>query len=342
MNRTKKILPIIIILIFFANILFSEVVQDPGLPNIKCENFFSSSLYSEVSSLMIVLSATMIFIIVIGYMVANLLKLNQLIEKVKIEIRQLLITILIGLFIFSIAFVIDEVIKLKFKTSMFDISSDYLKRFICLSTEVNIKLEGLRAMLQYASGLKARYYAHKYGWGFAVQQFPGLDIMLERPLGIISLILFPFTSSLMVQSIGLEIIRAFAMTLLLPAGIVLRLIPITRNASSFLIATSFSLFFILPFLYVIEAKVVSDMYKNSFQTDICSGEQIGGSYKYTSYDMIISTTANLLPSFEKDLWSFFEHISYLILQALVLPSLNMIIVITAIQTLTKFLNMGLE
>ncbi|MFN3909800.1 MAG: hypothetical protein ACK4J0_01025 [Candidatus Anstonellaceae archaeon] len=330
--------------ILFLQTLFSQsssYTPDIGLPAVQGEDLFNSSAYSSLSRFAIILVLVMIFIISLGYMAANLFRLGNILENIKIEIRQLLVGVIFALFLFGMAFFLDQIIQLQFKRSTFDFADQYLKKVICISTEANIKLEGLRLVLQYLSGLRARYYAYQFGWGFATLQFPGLDIV-DRAIGLFNFILFPFTASVIVQTIGLQIIRTTAIALLLPAGIVLRFVPIFRDAGSFLIATAFVLFFALPFLYTIEGGVVLQMYKEDFNTEMCSGAKIGTNYTYQSFQFVKDISLNLLPNLEQDLFSFFQHISYLILQALILPAINMILIVSGIQTLTKFISMRLD
>ncbi|MEM3362041.1 MAG: hypothetical protein QXV83_01785 [Candidatus Anstonellaceae archaeon] len=326
------------ILLFVFLIANLNLAADIGFPNIGEENFFNSAFYRQFSDLSVLLVAIIIFVISIGYMAINLFKL-PLVEQLKAEVRQIIISVLIGLLIFGFAIVVDNIISVQFgNKSVFVLATEYLKRVISLSLEVNIKLDYIRAFLQYISNLKGRYWAYPYGWGVAIPLFPGMEI-IEKSIGVINFLLTPFTSSLIVQAIGLEIIRATAITLLLPAGIIIRIIPTLRDSGSFLIATAFGLYFILPYLYVIEATVIIEMYKKEFGSEMGSAIKLYNSYNLDTTDLI---SKNYFPDLMKDFASFFVHISYIILQSLVLPAINMVLVVSGIQSFTKFISMRLD
>jgi len=331
--------------IIFLILFFGILIADLGPVNIgKDETFFDSAFYKRAADFSLVVIATLIVLISISYMAATLFKVPEYLESIKIELRQLFIGVMLGILLFSFAFALDGIITSQFKKSTFDIASNYIRKAVCLSVQINLKLEGLKMVLQYASDMRSRYYAYQYGWGFSVLTFPGLDVW-ERALEVISFLLFPFIASLMVQEIGLDLIRATAIVYILPAGIVLRLIPMLRDAGSFLIASAFCFFFILPYLYTIEQAVVLEQFKKDFNKEMCASLN-------TSADETLKTIISgvtLIPDLGfiwDNLWTifgeFFRLVSYLILIGLVLPAVNMLITVSAIQTISRYISMRLE
>jgi len=88
--------------------------------------------------------------------------------------------------------------------------------------------------------------------------FPGIDSLMQ----ILNLIGFGMTTvygSLTVQLMGMQLIDATMVTLFLPAGIILRFFPPTREAGAFLIAFAMGFGIVFPTTYVIHEKVMDEM-----------------------------------------------------------------------------------
>jgi hypothetical protein len=200
-------------------------------------------------------------------------------------------------------------------------------------------MEGYKMALQYLAGMKSRYYAS--AWGFAFPTYPGLDV-LERAVDVLQMIIIPFTSSLYVQSIGLDIIRAAAMSLLMPAGILLRLFPPTRNAAGFMIASALGLYFVLPFSYIIGKEIVEPMYAKEFGRGMCTQDSSPYPLGFSGTMIVNRISLELLPSISRDMLKFTQSLSYLALQSVFLPSLSMIITVTFIRTAVRFFGQAME
>ncbi len=170
----------------------------------------------------------------------------------------------------------------------------------------------------------------------------------------------PFGSALLAQQIGLQLIQASAFTVLLPMGILLRAFGVTRDAGSFLIATSVGLFVVLPLTYVMDKMIMEGPQIGdpgfigtppvpTTQPAMCIGASEGYDRAqdhlwwrevYTSgsgYPSLFNFV-NSIP-FKPDtlIAPAMQCIAYAIPQAVFLPALNMIITMAFITSATKFL-----
>lgn len=132
--------------------------------------------------------------------------------------------------------------------------------------------------------------------------------------------LSPFVGSLIFQRFVLMIVSGTAFTLLLPIGIILRIIPFAREAGAFVIALAVALYIVLPLTYVFAERATSTV---TFQIESLGRECVDSSSVKTTF----SSIGNALP------------------QAVFFPALSMIITIAAARVLSKvftydFIEMG--
>jgi len=213
--------------------------------------------------------------------------------------------------------------------------------------------------------IKAEYFAATYiqigsptfGMGFA--PLPVYKVISSNAQLLTNLAM-PFASALLAQKIGLEIIKASAFTILLPLGIVLRMFTVTRDAGSFLIATSIGLFVVLPLTYVMDKMIVAGPAlptpppgTPAPKPTLCAGMSEGyerpsdaewwnGIYTFGGHPSLINFLNNIPLKPDTMLAPAMQCIAYVIPQAVFLPAMNMIIVIAFINALTKFLSRNLS
>jgi len=151
------------------------------------------------------------------------------------------------------------------------------------------------------------------------------------------LLIVPFASSLMVQIMGLEIIRAVMLPFVLPAGVVLRIFPPTRDAGAYLIAVAIGFQVVFPFTYVMHKHIVQDMMLPG--TSLISINTL--SQSLTDPNILLSIIKGTPFNFEAELFHPIELLSYLLLQALFLPALSITLTIAFIKSFTKFVSQKL-
>ena len=314
-----------------------------GFPAVPGNNLFSATAsYGSLIGLLTVGLAALSFIVAVLYMVASLMRQPEWEALLKTELYQIVISVVVGVFIFAAAAVADGASsRLVGGGSLFDPAQAYLGRVICLSSATTVKLEGLKVGAQFLAGMKSAYYAG--AWGQQVPTFPGFEV-IERAFDLVQTLIMPFASSLFVQSLGLQVIQGTALAFLLPVGVLLRIAPVTREAGSFLIAAAFGLYFILPFTYVIDAQVMGQLYEQQFGYAMCSGAGGSGDYFIGSGQLYDSMAAQLLPHLKEDVIGtngFTTQLSYVALQAVFLPALGMVLVVSFIRSATKFFSQKL-
>lgn len=355
--------------LILMGVLFSQI------PQVEQNDLFSQAGtdrgYGPLVNTMIIAFALMVFAVSLVYMASKTFAMAEWEAFSKTEIYHLVIGILAGIMILAGAVVIDGITNEYVSTldvaemggtTLFDVGGSYLQDTICLSTSVTLKLEGMKMAAQYLAGMKSRFYASASGWGFSFPTFPGFDV-IERAIDMILMFITPFSASLLVQEVGLQIIHATALTIVMPAGILMRIFPPTRDAGSFLIASALAFYFVFPFCYLINAHVMQYLYYEEFRDYMCRAEEskLNGGWNRDFYS---SLSAQLLPDINKDFLStgtrgvnvgwggvspaaakpsgFTAHLSYVIVQAVFLPAINMIMVVTFVKAGVKFFSQKFE
>ncbi len=88
--------------------------------------------------------------------------------------------------------------------------------------------------------------------------FPGIDLFATMSGAVVGSLIM-LEASLKAQLELIQLVDALTPVLLLPAGIVLRFFPPTKDAGSFLLAVAISLQIVFPLTYVINAKVFDEI-----------------------------------------------------------------------------------
>ena len=176
-------------------------------------------------------------------------------------------------------------------------------------------------------------------WGTIVPTFPSF-IVIERVLDFLLMLISPFASSLIVQQTMLEMIKGTLIPFVLPAAVVLRIFPPTRDASSFLIAASIGFGIIFPYTYVMHSAIVLPLIAKAFASN---------SQQLPLEDMLGQTYPNVAT--EISAFGFFSptslilspllSISFLLLQALFLPALSISLTVAFIKGFSKFISQKL-
>lgn len=303
-----------------------------------------------VVQLMIAGMGAAVFTVSLLYFFIQILRGGEYEQQLKGELYQIAVTIVWGMAIFGAAVIVNTALQLYAGGDLFDISGTYMARVNCLSVATVMKLEGLKMLMQYFSGLMAKYYAG--AWGFKIPAVPGAEVM-ERAISIIQMLITPFSASLMVQQIGLQVIKATALVFLLPTGLLLRLAPPTREAGSFLMASAFAFYFVFPFTYVINAAVMDRLYQEQYGYPMCGGNESGDTSLVGDFKFYSGTGTELLPitpngitktMFLKPmaLLDPITALSYVIVQAVFLPALTMVVVVSFVKTVAKFFSQKME
>jgi len=285
---------------------------------------------------MALLSAlVMILIITLTYLAAKILQKADYEGFVSIEIHQLWMSLAIFVAILGSSCLTAQLSETFAGGDPFDIARNYLG-FVTnsIAMPATLKLQGMLLFSQYMGSWTMRWGAG--AWGTVINAFPAF-ILWERVIDFLLLLISPFTASLMVQQSILEIIRATTLPFILPAGVVLRFFPPTRDASAFLLAAALGFGIIFPFTYVIHSNIVPKMYEETMK----QGDRCGPVWNTnTKFYQAITEFG-----FFSMCWlvgDVLVKLSYLLLQALFLPALSITLTITFIKGVSKFISQKLN
>jgi hypothetical protein len=81
-------------------------------------------------------------------------------------------------------------------------------------------------------------------------------------LDMLGMIIMPFSASMIVQILFLDFIQKYFLALLLPAGFLLKVNPVTRDAGAFLISLALAFYFIFPMLYLMGSLIHQEVSDN--------------------------------------------------------------------------------
>ncbi|HQT45137.1 MAG TPA: hypothetical protein PLO51_04105, partial [Candidatus Micrarchaeota archaeon] len=210
-----------------------------------CSIGFSQAALSSTGPIFATSLAAMVLILALVFMFSQFFRKPEWEGLVKIELYQVFVSVLLFIAVYGLAgFMCNLAWGFNGNQDYFTTAQDYLNLMIYRVTIPELfKLETLSTALQFASNMISKYGAG--AWGYQFPLFPGATVM-EAAVNFITFVITPFTASLMVQVLLLQLIQGLALTIMLPAGILLRVFPPTRDAGSFLIASAFAFYVVFP------------------------------------------------------------------------------------------------
>jgi len=284
-------------------------------------------------------AATMILLLALFYMAAQFFKKPEYEAFVTIETYQLAISLLIFALIFGTACFASDMSKafVGGGYDAFGIANNYMQyiwKDIALDSVE--KFQALALLSQWASSVTMRFGASV--WGVSIPVFPAMAVV-ERTIEFLLMLVSPFTASIIVQQVILQVIKGTMLPFVLPMGVVLRMFPPTRDAGAFFISTALAFQVIFPFTYVMHAQIVRgilipDAYGSSVTyNSVMAGNGSGYLVDYIS-DYGIFNIQNML-------WYPLLGISFLLLQAVFLPALSITLTVAFIKGFNKFMTQKL-
>jgi len=280
-----------------------------------------------------------LLVLAVIYMASQFFRRPEQESFVSIELHQLLVSVLIYITIFGAVVFASNMSEQFAHGDPFTIARTYLN-FIVNQVAVRAveELYALLLLSQYMGSLTMRWGPS--AWGAVMLTNPSF-IVIERTVDFLLLLISPFTSSLMVQMAMLEAMRAIAIPFLLPAGVILRLFPPTRDASAILLAASIGFGLVFPFTYVMHNDIVVKMLDTKMGGWAAQNnpELYLKSNNYGSLATYINDNGSF-NAWEK-LWHPVVLMSFLLLQALFLPALSITITIAFIKSFSKFIGQKL-
>jgi len=312
------------------------ILSIPATPEVTTASYCQQP--GDMLSLIGVSFALMILLLSLFWMAAQLFKRPEYEGFVSIEIHQLVVSAILTVTIFAATLFSCELAVAFAGSDPFTLATGYLNY---VSNNIALKavlsLEALKMFAQYWGSMSFRWGLTV--WGIASPSFPSF-IIVERLTDFLLMLVTPFTASLMVQQIILEVIKGIAVAFILPAGLVLRMFPPTRGAGSFLIAAAIGFEIIYPFTYIMHRQIAYELMKEAElektmaglleESQLVQGTDITGISMALFFDM------------KTMLWSPIDALGFLLLQALFLPALSITLTVSFIKGLAKFLSQKMD
>jgi len=116
---------------------------------------------------------------------------------------------------------------------------------------------------------------------------------IATDLEAIANIMLPIAASLVIQMVVLDVIKQFFLSLLLPAGFLLKILPVTRDAGAYLIAAALSFYFVFPMVYVMGDLIHKEMGKGVLKDleNTVSSMNLGDPYSFDEGESLKAVTA---------------------------------------------------
>jgi len=290
----------------------------------------------------------MILSFAIIQILSKLLSKREWEEWVKTEAHQLVISVVIVFMAWSFSqmacdagVLLIQNVKADLPTyaqgkGVFEIADSYLNRIGEDAKTMYIWSVFQSWWIEAHSSLTLQFGPTVWGWRFTPSA--GAETIADV-MSTLRIVFVPLIASIFVQRIVLSIAHQISFEILLPIGIMLRVVPPLRKAGSFLIALAFAFYIVFPLTYVLSALVWKDISEFNISTwdrtvEIANKIAIIPS----AVSMPFFLPFELLNTSFIDLVKLVRHIAYLSPQALFLPALSMIITLTAVRAFANMLN----
>lgn len=287
--------------------------------------------------------------IAILYMASKFLGRPQLTAYANVELNQLIASVAIlimAFFAWNFAVIFSNAVSGADETNTpIDISVAFLNKVVNKGVlPTYFDLVRTEVVLSYFNSLEYRMGPGVWNW--TTKAVPGLEPILS----VVRMLIFTYTAlygTLSVQIVVFRFIDALMYSYLLPAGVVLRFFPPTRDAGVFLIvmAIAFQCFF--PMLYAINSAALDEMWSLHGWSDGYDPQAEDVAYtdglKSAAGDVMEAgnTIAAALPIFQPFSFLTFiptlDRVAQISLVALFLPAFSMGLTIAFINSTTKFI-----
>jgi hypothetical protein len=316
-----------------------------------------------------IISTLMVLFVVLTYFASRVFRVTELEAYLNIELSEIFISLLIMFFAISLFLVSDGVaiaIAQEYmpaapgaKVTAISAAGRVIEGTVLDVQEGVGDIFSLQVCLSILNTLQRRI--GEFVLTVTYKLFPGIDSVIGIT-NVIGYALIGVLSSLTTQLFILNVVQATMGTFFLPAGIVLRFFPPTREAGVFLIALAIGFQSIFPLVYVINQRVGNDLANQGFEVfkgfkspglytaGLCGGKEVAaGSLLFQANKLL---PASPLLSALKIVFSEYslnvigtmklflpvlQSMAYLSLPALFLPALATTITFAFINALTKFM-----
>jgi hypothetical protein len=324
--KKMKIFLFLIIFSFLVNSqpteAFGYEIEPLELRSVEqCMAGCNAPIYTNWLYYIVTIAAIVFAIIAIVYMVGRMLNKPDYEALAKLELWQTL-NALIWVFIIVLPFVTLSCRATCYaaKGNPYEIAQDYVSNLKDKIEDHIVKLISKAKEIRYVSGIQILIPPSTNCFeGACAFIYAGCGTLADNYESL-ALFLYPFLGSLVVQQLAL-VTFSILFSIILPIGLILRLIPRLREAGAFLIALALAIFIVFPLTYVFAKKAtqlgLAEVPSFSYNWDIaCKFFGYGGS------------------GF-KDFVKYMYEIGKILPQAVFFPALSTIITLASARAMSK-------
>jgi len=295
----------------------------------------------------------MVFISALAYMAAQLVRRPEYEAWAKTQLYQVAFSaFLAGSVVFFASFACGIASDLVGGGDPFDVAFNYISGFLSIVvSDIYVFKTSVQAQFM-ASIFINLPGAPSFGIGFPA--FP-MYTLIASNMQFLFFLMPAMLASLLAQLAGLQIIKQTAFTILLPVGVLFRSFSFTRDAGSFIMALAVGLFIIYPLTYVmdkviVEGPSVTDPVTGSVVTGYADdwtpffgAENVCGAFASNPPPGVFSgkevrEALRVIGGFSPCvILPVMHRTGHIFAQGIFLPTLNLIIVVAFVNSMTKFL-----
>ncbi len=234
------------------------------------------------------------FILIITYLLSKVFKVPEWEAYLSVELSQLMNSFLVILFIVGL-FGVGEVIV----ASMTDVAysppiaaAQFLREWVADGVMTGMydifRIQICTSILSTFSRRIGEFVLTN-----VYKVFPGTDTFVSIS-NVLAFGLVSVYGSISFQIIILTLIDSIAVPLLLPAGLLLRFFPPTRDAGSFLISMAFAFQLVFPMTLLIHEQVLEDIGAHKYNSPTLLIASVCGPFKYGVFGVLLNPATNPL------------------------------------------------
>lgn len=194
---------------------------------------------------------TIVYLVLgLAYMLVKFTQKPEYEARIKVEFTRQFVSILFIIFIVGFAEILCSAsYTVTNDVNPFDTAKEFVSRIGLVEIPKNLNI-------LWSSSINARKLSTimlgmpSCLMGVCYTSFP-VGTYVSYHLDMLAMTITPFSASMIVQMLFLDVIQKYFLALLLPAGFILKVTPVTRDAGAFLISLALSFYFILPMFYVV-------------------------------------------------------------------------------------------
>jgi hypothetical protein len=302
------------------------------------------------------------FLILITFLLSKVFKVPEWEAYLNIELSNLMATFLLVMFmigVFGVGTAVASIYSQGTATSPPQAAISYMRSVVADSVlRAIFDVYQIQACTSILTSITRRIGEFVLTQAFKV--FPGLDTFISIT-NVLGFGLVSVYGSISAQIALLYLVDSTMINFFLPAGLILRFFPPTRDAGAFLISVAFGFQIVFPTTYMINKTIYEEIGGEPYKSPYVLISSLCGPFKYGVWGVLLNPSANpvfrlvpggtIIGTFLSRIVSetllnavsmaefipIMQHIASLSLLALFMPALSMMITIAFINAMTKFI-----